>query len=183
MALVGGLRRDGLRRALLCADDPRLRRAAERLRVRAAGPGVLTCGVGGDAELRAVIERVGWDGVTFRVEPEGPVVRLAVPGGRHLVASALLALAAAREVGVPLGKAAAALRKFRPADGRFHVTRARRVLIVDDTYNANPTSLGASRPGSSCSTLFSEEKDASRATTAIRTIIMALRGSTTSSMP
>ena len=63
--------------------------------------------------------------------------------GRHLLTNALLAVAAARAVGVPLERAAAALAAFEPAPGRTRLVRSDDIWLVDDSYNASPLSLRA----------------------------------------
>jgi len=64
--------------------------------------------------------------------------------GRHNVANALAAAALAHACRVPLEKIAAGLARTLPAPGRLnlHVPADKRRLI-DDTYNANPSSMKA----------------------------------------
>ena len=71
---------------------------------------------------------------------------LGVPG-RHLALNAIAALAAVKLMGGDLEAAAAALASFEAPEGRG--ARARfetpegAVLIIDETYNANPASMAA----------------------------------------
>ena len=76
------------------------------------------------------------------VLPEGEVrVRLPITG-RHHVRNALLALAAALAAGVDPGAGAAALAASEVSTGRGRVvTTPSGGLVVDDSYNANPTSV------------------------------------------
>ncbi len=71
---------------------------------------------------------------------------LGVPG-RHLAVNALAALAAVRLMGADIQAAAAALAAFEVPEGRgrrhLFETRERAVLIIDETYNANPASMRA----------------------------------------
>lgn len=69
-------------------------------------------------------------------------VRLRLPG-RHNVANALAALAAARALGVPPAAAARALARVSPPPGRLERFCARGVEVWNDAYNANPQSLAA----------------------------------------
>src|SRR5262249_49458802 len=67
--------------------------------------------------------------------------------GRHQVLNSLAVLAAAKVVGVDLAVAARALTGWTPAAGRG--TRltikvpAGTALLIDESYNANPTSMRA----------------------------------------
>jgi len=70
-------------------------------------------------------------------------VRLHV-AGRHNVANALAATAAARAVGVPLELACRALEGFAaPAMRMQRVTLPSGVVVLNDCYNANPGSMAA----------------------------------------
>lgn len=123
LSLLEHLRPGGV--AVLNGDDPRLRAAASAL-VAARGPSaVRTCGLGQDLDWR----------------PERVAGRLPVPGEPFL-RSALLSLAAVDALGVDA--AGLDLAGFRPPPGRMNVTTLLGVTLVDDTYNANPASVGAS---------------------------------------
>jgi UDP-N-acetylmuramate--alanine ligase len=74
-------------------------------------------------------------------EPAGPVT-LAVPGA-HNVRNALAAIAAAREVGVPVAQAAAALASFRGMARRFEEKGERGGVLVVDDYAHHPTEIAA----------------------------------------
>ena len=63
--------------------------------------------------------------------------------GRHMVANALVALAVADAVGVPLAEAAAGLAGARLPAGRSEVLELEGVTVINDCYNANPSSFGA----------------------------------------
>ena len=77
--------------------------------------------------------RFSVDGATYEI----PVV------GRHHVAAGLAAIAVAREVGVKPDAIAAGLAQFTAAPGRCEVRQLRPWTLIDDTYNANPTSAEA----------------------------------------
>jgi UDP-N-acetylmuramoyl-tripeptide--D-alanyl-D-alanine ligase len=76
--------------------------------------------------------------------PWGQVeVVLSVPG-RHMLANAAAALAVAGIVGVPLADAASALASARLSPMRMELSVGPSgVLVLDDSYNANPTSMRA----------------------------------------
>lgn len=102
-------------------------------------------GLSGDVELGA--DEIGPTpaGVSFRLlvsgEPAGRA-RLQVPG-EHNVRNALGALAAARELGLTLDEALAALEQFRGVGRRFeHICVLDGALVVDD-YAHHPTEVAA----------------------------------------
>jgi UDP-N-acetylmuramoyl-tripeptide--D-alanyl-D-alanine ligase len=125
--------------AIVNADDPHLRaveNAFEGRRIR--------FGDAGEVRALAVVDR-GIDGTEF-VLASGDArhaVRLQV-AGRHNVANALAATAAAQAIGVPLETACAALATFAAPSMRMQrVTLASGVVVLNDCYNANPGSMAA----------------------------------------
>jgi UDP-N-acetylmuramoyl-tripeptide--D-alanyl-D-alanine ligase len=121
--------------AVINGDDPRCRAAAAVARCR-----VITVGEHETNQVRAnAIEvhrasvRFAVDGATYEI----PVV------GRHHVAAGLAAIAVAREVGVKPDDIAAGLAQVVAAPGRCEVRQLRPWTLIDDTYNANPTSAEA----------------------------------------
>jgi UDP-N-acetylmuramoyl-tripeptide--D-alanyl-D-alanine ligase len=79
-------------------------------------------------------------GTRFTLE-DGTEVALALLG-RHNVRNALAAIAVGDEFGVPRARAAAALGALRAAKHRLELIQSRGVSLLDDTYNANPASMG-----------------------------------------
>jgi UDP-N-acetylmuramoyl-tripeptide--D-alanyl-D-alanine ligase len=70
-------------------------------------------------------------------------VQLPLPG-RHNVQNALAAAAAAWVLDVPVDDIAAGLADFKPCPGRMELIElADDLLILDDSYNANPLSMRA----------------------------------------
>ncbi|HEX4870485.1 MAG TPA: UDP-N-acetylmuramoyl-tripeptide--D-alanyl-D-alanine ligase [Moraxellaceae bacterium] len=64
--------------------------------------------------------------------------------GRHNISNALAAAALAHACQVPLDKIAQGLARTRPAPGRLNVhVPAPTCRVIDDTYNANPSSMKA----------------------------------------
>jgi UDP-N-acetylmuramoyl-tripeptide--D-alanyl-D-alanine ligase len=125
--------------AILNADDERVAAMASR-----SGASVLTFGWTGevfpaDVELDAAarahfVAHSPWG----RAE-----VTLPVPG-MHMVSNALAALAVAGTVGVDIDDAAAALAGVEVSGMRMEVVTAPSgATIVNDAYNANPTSMHA----------------------------------------
>ena len=137
--------------AILPADNQHFERLAAQARAR--GAGVVSFGekwVGdardcnahlssfepGDAGSK-VVASILWDKIAFE---------LGAPG-QHLAVNALAALAAVELMGADLKAAAAALATFEAPEGRGRRQRfetpAGPVLVIDETYNANPASMRA----------------------------------------
>jgi UDP-N-acetylmuramoyl-tripeptide--D-alanyl-D-alanine ligase len=75
-----------------------------------------------------------------RITRRGVTVTLPVPGF-HQIDNAMLAVAGAREAGADPAAALAALAGVRLPAGRGGLARVGDLLVIDDTYNANPSSL------------------------------------------
>jgi UDP-N-acetylmuramoyl-tripeptide--D-alanyl-D-alanine ligase len=137
-ALVRAIPPDGT--VALNADDPRV----IAMRDLARCP-VLTFGAHRHADVRSVgpVED-SWDGLRFTLEIAGnrrPVrMRFA---GAHNVINALAAAGVGVAVGLELERIAEGLEAARPAKGRCVWRRAGSIRLLDDTYNANPTSVTA----------------------------------------
>jgi UDP-N-acetylmuramoyl-tripeptide--D-alanyl-D-alanine ligase len=130
--------------AVLNADDARVMAQRKRFAGRA-----IRFGFGEDAEFRAREIETTRAGTRFRLEtPLGSCsVELAVPG-QHVVQDALCAAAAASASGAlgtdPLQAIRRSLGAFRGVSGRTQLIPAPGdVLLLDDSYNANPHSVEA----------------------------------------
>jgi UDP-N-acetylmuramoyl-tripeptide--D-alanyl-D-alanine ligase len=139
--------------AVVNADDAH----APLWRGLAAAARILDFGFASGAAVRAedLVQRPLGEGSTFTlVTPEGRAP-IALPlDGRHNVMNALAAAAAAVALGVPLAEIAAGLASCAGVKGRLQLkTGVNGLVVVDDTYNANPASLEAAlavlalRPG------------------------------------
>lgn len=136
--LLLALPRDGF--AVLNGDDEWCRRLGEGWGGRQVYFGFGPNSTVGARELAT--DRRG--GQSFTLETPGGEARVELPlPGRHNAANALAAAAAALALGVPLPDIAAALAGFTPAAMRTAVRAAGGVMIIDDTYNANPASAVA----------------------------------------
>ncbi len=92
----------------------------------------------GEEPLKAKDIRLSVEGVSFSVEGEGffiPVPSLAVVENALCVFGILQALKLDWK---SLGKE---LSKFNPVEGRFRVIKREGLVLIDDTYNANPPSV------------------------------------------
>jgi UDP-N-acetylmuramoyl-tripeptide--D-alanyl-D-alanine ligase len=116
-------------------DDPWLRKMAAHCRCEVTFVGQLeTCHIRAeDVESRAGKLRFSVGGQGFSV----PV------WGRHHLTAALLAIAVGQKMGLDLGDISAALADYRVVPQRCEVVEVRGATIVNDTYNANPSSMRA----------------------------------------
>lgn len=133
--LVEALPPDGV--AILNVDDERVRRMAERTRAR-----VVYYGLDAAADLRAVdLESRGLEGISFTLLRDADRDRVQVPLlGRHSVHTALLGVAAGFELGLSLEDI---VRGFQTPSTQVRLLLQPGVngsTLLDDTYNANPTS-------------------------------------------
>ncbi|WP_170784110.1 UDP-N-acetylmuramoyl-tripeptide--D-alanyl-D-alanine ligase [Ruegeria lacuscaerulensis] len=104
---------------------------------RAAADYILT-DVEQSADSVHATAQVGGDAVRFDVQS----------AGTHFAMNALGALAACVEMGVDLDKAIAGLRRWSPVKGRgvreqIALAGGGQIELLDDSYNANPTSMAA----------------------------------------
>ena len=139
-ALVRAIPPEGA--VVLNADDARGPRHARARGWRAS----LTYGTSAAADVRAV--GAAWTRPPRTCASPSPwagserAVRLAF-AGRHNVVNALAAAGAGRALGLALDQIAAGLEAARPAKGRCVWRRSGGITILDDTYNANPSSVRA----------------------------------------
>jgi UDP-N-acetylmuramoyl-tripeptide--D-alanyl-D-alanine ligase len=114
-------------------------------RIAAPFPGrKIHFGCGAEVEARDVVD-LGVDGVAFRlcVGRRTARVRLPLPG-RHNVTNALAAAAIAHAMGMDLDVVAGGLGSTLAVPMRMQVCRlANGVTVVNDAYNANPSSVEA----------------------------------------
>jgi UDP-N-acetylmuramoyl-tripeptide--D-alanyl-D-alanine ligase len=125
--------------AVLNAGDPRVAAMATRARAR-----VLTFGEGGDVSAVGVVLDDELRPSLRLVTPWGAVdVRLGVRG-IHMVDNALAAAAAGLVCDVPLDDVADALGRAGLSRWRMDLVRlASGARLLNDAYNANPTSMAA----------------------------------------
>ncbi|MEM1129707.1 MAG: UDP-N-acetylmuramoyl-tripeptide--D-alanyl-D-alanine ligase [Pseudomonadota bacterium] len=133
--------------AVLNADldtTPILRGVADAQGVR-----VWPFGTGQDCIGRLVTCALHADGVELLAQIGGETVMVTLQApGRHLAMNAVGALTAAAAAGAGIGASAAALADWLPPEGRgtrevVRLAGGASFELVDDSYNANPTSLAA----------------------------------------
>jgi UDP-N-acetylmuramoyl-tripeptide--D-alanyl-D-alanine ligase len=127
--------------AVLNGDDARVAAMAAQTAAR-----VVRFGTGQDADLRAedIVATATGTAFTLVADGERRPVRLRILGEHH-VFNALAALATARELGVPLDAAVAAIEAVPRAE-RWRMellTRPDGIVVINDAYNASPDSTAA----------------------------------------
>ncbi|MBN2573839.1 MAG: UDP-N-acetylmuramoyl-tripeptide--D-alanyl-D-alanine ligase [Deltaproteobacteria bacterium] len=136
-----GLARGGI--AVLPAGEPRLEREADHL---AAGRKLRFAVFGGEPATVRVLDLVpaGQDGSVVRLAVDKTPLVLRLPlAGEHNAANAAAALAVVRALSLPLVPAAKAMAAAVLPPHRSQVLAEAGRTIMDDCYNANPTSMRA----------------------------------------
>jgi len=133
-SLLAGLAPGGM--AVVTADSPELARA-----LRAYEVNLVRFGRDDSAELRLTGYQARPGGGRFELNGRA-WFELSVPGV-HNALNALAAIAVAQRFGFDQDEAASALADFTGVEMRLQPIQAGPVLIIDDTYNANPASLTA----------------------------------------
>ena len=149
--LIEALPPDG--RAVLNADDPRVLAMGRRTAAAVSTFGTVETGSPGrsaddrpvpDVGLRSVtVDRLLRPTLEIEVGHDRAELRLEVRGA-HMAMNAAAAIAAAAAAGIPFDRAVAGLRDARVSRWRMEVAEAPSgALVVNDSYNANPTSMRA----------------------------------------
>ena len=126
---------DGVPLVVVPADEPEVVREATARAGRVVTAGLDT------GDYRATAYGLQADGTGW-CEVEGGRVTVPLPGA-HNLRNAMLALAVAREFGVPLAQAAAGIAAMSQPPMRSAVGPLGRALLVNDCYNSNPGSARA----------------------------------------
>ncbi len=127
-------------RAVLNADDPLVMKQAGR----SSAP-VTTFGCGDGADVRLTRSRTELSGSTFALS-DGAAFRINLMGA-HQVMNAAAAVAVGRIFGIDDSGIARALQRVEPAPMRMEYRKVGAVHLIDDTYNANPSSVKAALDG------------------------------------
>ncbi len=131
--LVEHLPKEGF--AVLNGDDPHVQTMKAFARCRS-----IFVGKGPHNDVRATQIVADRCGLSFRAGRQF----FQLPAlGRHHLGGALAALAVAREFGLKDAEVSEALRHWSPPPGRCRPVALGPVTLIDDTYNANPTSVRA----------------------------------------
>lgn len=125
--------------AVYNADDPLICRTPSPAGVRR-----LSFGLRGAEACASKIESRGRNGQTFFLSFPGEYLPVRLNAlGMHNVANALAAAAAARALGVDTNIIIKGLEQFSPYDKRFKPEELDGIVLIDDSYNANPASMRA----------------------------------------
>ncbi|MBR2224921.1 MAG: UDP-N-acetylmuramoyl-tripeptide--D-alanyl-D-alanine ligase [Bacteroidales bacterium] len=93
----------------------------------------------------------GEDAEILPTSAENPFLRMSIGEevletklvGAYNAANVMAALAVGRQFGVPLQDGLAAVAAYTPSNNRSQMTRTERNVIIEDAYNANPSSMAA----------------------------------------
>jgi UDP-N-acetylmuramoyl-tripeptide--D-alanyl-D-alanine ligase len=135
-SLAQNIRKNG--RVFLNIDDPRVADTFVPANVKK-----VTFGTKPGADFRAVDIKSDLTGLSFRlIEGKSEInfkIRLY---GEQLIYSILAAIAVARSEHISYSKIKSILKEMHPVRGRMNVIEGiKSSLIIDDSYNANPTSV------------------------------------------
>ena len=103
----------------------------------------LSFGLDENCDLRASdIANCGAKGFSCRINGLGKEFNITIPAyGKHLVYAALSAASLGIHFGLSDAEIAAGILNYAPVGHRARIINARSITIVDDCYNANPTSV------------------------------------------
>jgi len=133
--------------AILCRDTPHFE-ALREAAVAAGAATILSFGESAEANVRLLrlAEHPSCVCVSGDVGGQPVAFKVGAPG-RHWAVNGLAVLAAVAALGADLGRAARALAEFAPLKGRGRrheiSYRGGRLLLIDESYNANPASVRA----------------------------------------
>ncbi|MGI6669600.1 MAG: UDP-N-acetylmuramoyl-tripeptide--D-alanyl-D-alanine ligase [Acetivibrionales bacterium] len=138
LEILEGLQPGGL--LVLNGDDIMLSGAQSLLDCR-----TVTYGLGEGVDYMAYnIRSYGENGVKFDIMDEGVEYCIHVPApGIHNVYNALAAIAAGRELGVPVKELASGIACYRPGEMRLNIIKTGGFTVINDAYNASPHSVKA----------------------------------------
>ena len=93
----------------------------------------------------------GEDAEILPTTAEHPLLRMSIGGetletrlvGSYNAANVMAALAVGRQMGVSLQEGMAAIAAYTPSNNRSQMTRTERNTVIEDAYNANPSSMAA----------------------------------------
>jgi len=117
-------------------DDPTLRKLSCTRRI-------VSFGLGEGCDVRAVdVKLLGAEGTEFTVTAGDRAFRVKTGSfGLHMVTAALGAAAIGMELGLMDREIAEGIAQYSPVGGRSALERTEKLTIINDCYNANPTSV------------------------------------------
>jgi UDP-N-acetylmuramoyl-tripeptide--D-alanyl-D-alanine ligase len=126
--------------AVLNIDDPRVHQLSGK-----TSRDVLSYGLSENAKIRAIKIREEGSGISFElILPTERVVVGLKTFGTFMVTNALAAASVGHLMGLSAREIKAGLESFEPVRGRLNIFKTGNgIHVIDDTYNANPGSMGA----------------------------------------
>jgi len=137
--IYGHLESDGV--AVINADDA----FAGVMTKAAAGKTLLSFGIQNKADVTATeleADALGCYGFQLHWQQQTVAIKLPLAGA-HQVNNALATTCVCLALGLSLQEIASGLSALKPVKGRMQPHRLGRIALVDDSYNANPTSVKA----------------------------------------
>ena len=132
------LKDDG--KIVLCHDDDKLCTVKEYKGIRPIFYGTDAS----DEYFADNIEEHGLDGVSCTLHHREASIGVTIPAvGRHNVLNALCATAVGQLYGLTNEQIAAGIAHFKNVGSRNNIIKTRGMTVIDDCYNANPTSTKA----------------------------------------
>ncbi len=124
-----------------CGDDEKLFTVKEH-------KGIKTSFYGFDSRNEYTAEIISTDlnkGIECKLHLKNGVVEATVPSiESHMVANALCAAAIGESLGMTLEQIKCGVESYKTVGSRSNIIRKNDITIIDDCYNANPTSVRAS---------------------------------------
>jgi len=107
---------------------------------------LITYGIGSECDIYATdLQENALEGTHFTAHFSGTKAEMFIPApGEYMVQNALCALAIGISLGMDIKSIADGLSAFQPPSGRMHIIKKENFTIINDAYNANPTSMAAS---------------------------------------
>jgi len=105
---------------------------------------VQTFALNNSADVMAVELQQNDNNSNFTLKTNSGEIAIHLPlPGQHNIMNALTASACALACGCSLEEIQQGLQNMQAVKGRLQITKVNNITIIDDTYNANPTSLNA----------------------------------------
>ena len=125
---------------ILCHDDDKLRTVDEYKGIKPIFYGTSAS----DEYFADKIEELLLDGVRCTLHHGGSEITVTIPAmGRHNVLNALCAMAVGKKLGLTDSEIKAGIESFKNVGSRNNIIKTRGMTVIDDCYNANPTSTKA----------------------------------------
>ena len=126
-------------RAIVNGDDDKLRTLRGKLK------NVLTYGLNADNDIRGEnVKDMGLEGMRFDIVYGGGRITATIPSpGIHMVMNSLCAAAVGLTLGIEPELIKQGIESYAPVEGRMQIIKTQRLTLLDDSFNANPTSMAA----------------------------------------